>query len=143
MKTELKLAALCLGLVATALFTTVGHAQDDPWRALREDPEIRSGLTVVAVGRRIDRRCDSIDVRPVRAFAFLQGLVGQAEDLGYSRTEIEAYVDDAEEQERYTRIAQSYFAERGVGWDDPEAICQLGRAEIEARSPIGRLLRDG
>lgn len=143
MKTEMKIMVACALAVVTGLFTTIGHAQEDRWQVLRDDPTLRSGLTVFAVGRRIDRRCDDISARPIRAYAFLQGLVTHAEGLGFTRDEIEDYVEDEDEQDRYTEIARAYFAERGVDWRDNDGICRVGRDEISSGSQIGRLLRGG
>ncbi|AHM02638.1 hypothetical protein roselon_00181 [Roseibacterium elongatum DSM 19469] len=143
MKTEMKVMLACAVLVVTGLFTTIGHAQGDRWQVLRDDPTLRDGLTVFAIGRRIDRRCDEIDARRLQAFGFLRGLVHHAESLGFTRDEIEAYVEDEDEQERYKQIARAYFAERGVDWRDNDGICRVGRDEISSGSPIGRLLRGG
>jgi hypothetical protein len=129
--------ALALGL----LITSFAPAYADNWQALRDDPELREGLTYVAVGRRIQRACDQIEVRRAPTYIFFQGLVGRAEDLGFSRREIRAYVDDDAERDRYTEIARGYMAQRGVDFDNATQVCQFGESEISAQTQIGRLLR--
>ncbi len=136
------LAAAAL-VTATGLFITMGAARADTWDILREDSRISSGLTVIAVGRHIQGVCPDIDARLVRALAFAEGLVSHARDLGVSRSEVNAYIDDRAEQDRYRDIARRYFQQNGADWDDAASVCQLGRDEIAAGSTIGRLLRGG
>lgn len=131
----------CAVVVATGLLMTVGAARADRWQPLRDDPTISSGLTVIAVGRRIQDQCDEIAPRMLRALAFAEALVDHAEALGFTRAELNAYIDDRDEQNRYREIARAYFAARGTAWDDPAGLCRLGRDEISAGSQIGRLLR--
>ena len=134
---------LCAALVATGLLTAAGAVRADQWQPLRDDPTITSGLTVIAVGRRIHDECPSISARMVRSLTFAEGLVSHARGLGYTRNELNAYIDDRDEQDRYREIARSYFAQRAADWDDPDSLCRVGRDEIAANSPIGRLLREG
>lgn len=139
-----KVLALSLFVTGTALLTVIGPARaDDTWQALRDDATITSGLTVIAVGRHIQRTCPDIDARLLRALTFAEGLVGHAQSLGYSRSEINAYIDDRAERDRYTDIARTYFSQNGAAFEDVGAVCRVGRDEIAAGSTIGRLLRGG
>jgi len=127
----------------TALITTLGATpQTDPFQPLREDARMHEGLTVIAVGRQVHEACPSIEARLLRALSFAETLNNHAETLGYSRSDVRAYIDSRAEQDRYTEVAKAYFEQRGYDWDDAESVCALGRAEIAARSQIGRLLRD-
>lgn len=141
MITPIRIVAAAGVLLVTGLFTTLGHAQNANWQVLRDDPEIHAGLTVVAVGRHIQGICDSISPRMVRAWAFAEGLVDRAADLGVGRADVDAYIDNRAEQERYTAIMRAWFAARGVDTGDVAGICRVGRDEIAASTPIGRLLR--
>ncbi len=133
---------LACGLtVAVGLLTTVSVAQTDRWQALRDDPTIHEGLTVIAVGRQIHNSCDDVHARLLRALGFAEGLVRHAQSLGFSRSEVNEFIDDRTEQQRYREIAAQYFADRGVEPGDSEGVCQVGRDEISAGSTIGRLLR--
>ncbi|ABD54099.1 DUF5333 domain-containing protein [Jannaschia sp. CCS1] len=141
MITPFRIVAAAGVLLVTGLFTTLGHAQSANWQVLREDPQIHAGLTVIAVGRHIQGICGDIRPRMVRAWTFAEGLVARAEDLGVGRADVDAFIDNRAEQERYTAIMIEWFAARGVDTGDEAAICRVGRDEITAGTPIGRLLR--
>jgi len=144
MKLYAKVMAVSVLVMATGLLTAAGGARADQYETLRADPRLHNGLLAVTIGRHIERTCPSIDRRSLAANAFLLGLANHAMGLGYSRGEVTEYVEDDDEQERYIVLARRYFAERGVTSDeDVEGACRVGRDEITAGSPIGRLLREG
>lgn len=138
-----KIISLCALVTMTGLVTTLGASpQTDPFQPLREDARMREGLTVIAVGRQVHEQCPTIRARLMRALIFAESLSEHAMTLGFRRSEVMDYIDDRAEQDRYTEVAQAYFAERGYDWEDSDSVCALGRAEIAAGSPIGRLLRE-
>lgn len=141
MITPFRIVAVAGVLLVTGLFTTMGHAQNASWQVLRDDPEIHEGLTVIAVGRHIQNVCDDISPRILRALGFAEGLVDRAQDIGVSRREVDAFIDDRTEQQRYRQIMRDWFAARGVDAGDVGGVCRVGRDEITAGSQIGRLLR--
>lgn len=141
MITPFRIVAAAGVVLATGLFTTVGHAQSANWQLLRDDVQIHAGLTVISVGRHIQDVCDDISPRMVRAWSFAERLVDRAEDLGLTRREIDAYIGDRAEQRRYDGVMQAWFEARGVSHDDAASVCNVGRDEITAGSQIGRLLR--
>ena len=143
MKPYAEVMAISILVTAVGLLTAIGPARADDWQPLRDDPRMNSGLAVIAVGRHIHNVCPDINARLLRALGFAEGLVGHAQDLGYSRSEVNAFIDDPAEQDRYREVARSYFAQNGADMDDPESVCQVGRDEIAAGSTIGRLLRGG
>jgi hypothetical protein len=144
MNSYAKIMAVSLVMVATALLATAGSAQADRVDVLRNDDRLHNGLLAVTIGRHIERRCPSITRRDFAANTFLFGLATHAMSLGFSRAEVTAYVEDDTEQERYIGLARQYFAERGVmDENDVDGACRVGRDEIAAGSPIGRLLRGG
>lgn len=138
-----KLIAAALIATATALLTTLGPARADQWQPLRDDPVIHEGLTAIAVGRMIHNICPDVNARMLRALAFAEGLVEHAQSLGFTRRQINAYIDNAADQDRYRDIAWQYLVARGVEHDDVASVCRVGRDEMAAGSAIGRLLRGG
>mgnify|MGYP000273885229 CR=1 FL=1 len=116
-------------------------ARADQWDRLREDPAISEGLVSFAIARHIHNRCDSISARRLRAMGFINSLIGQATDLGYTRDEIEDYVFNEAEQDRVRAIADDRLAARGASPSQWEGYCTVGQEEITANSQIGRLLR--
>ena len=141
MITPFRIVAAAGVLLVTGLFTTMGHAQNASWQVLRDDPEIHEGLTVIAVGRHIQNVCDDISPRMMRALAFAEGLGDRGLELGVSRRDIYAFIDDRTEQQRYREVMHGWFAARGASHSNAEAVCRLGRDEITSGSQIGRLLR--
>jgi len=113
----------------------------DQWDALRADPVISEGLIRFAIARHIHNRCEDISARQLRAFGYITSLVNMAEDMGYSRSEIRAYVDDEAEQDRVRALADERLAARGASPEQMDGYCTVGREEIAAGSEIGRLLR--
>ncbi len=141
MITPFRIVAAAGVVLAMGLFATISHAQSANWQVLRDDPQIHEGLTVIAVGRQMQARCDTISPRLVRALAYAENLGDRALELGLTRREVYAFIDDRGEQARYDAVMQAWFAERGASHEDAEAVCRLGRDEITAGSQIGRLLR--
>lgn len=128
--------------LATAAVTTAAHAQSDGFDPLREDETIHQGLTVISIGRLIRNHCPTLDAKRLQSFAFAQRLVNRGHALGFSRAQMEAYVDSDTDRDRYRAIANTYLSQRGASVNEPESVCQLGRDEISSGSAIGRLLRE-
>lgn len=141
MITPFRIVAAAGVVLALGLFTTMSHAQSENWQVLRDDPEIHEGLTVIAVGRQMQNICDDISPRMMRALGFAENLGDRALELGLTRREVYAFIENRAEQQRYDRVMQAWFAERGVAHNDAEGVCRLGRDEITTGSQIGRLLR--
>lgn len=129
-------------LVAVALLTSITAARADQFAVLREDGEVQNGVLIVAIGEIIRDNCPNIEDRRSRSLPFLIGLVRHAQSLGYSRAEVEAYVDNAEERARVEARAQQWLTQEGADLDTPETICAVAHAEISAQTPIGRLIRE-
>ncbi|MEJ6392259.1 DUF5333 domain-containing protein [Gymnodinialimonas sp. 2305UL16-5] len=143
MITPFRIVAASGVLLVTTLFTTLGHAQDARWAPLRADVHIESGLLVIMAGTFIVEGCPEIDVRRVRSTPYMLGLARRAIGLGFSRAEVEEFIDDPTERARVEARADAWLAQRGASRADPASLCQVGRDEITAGSPIGRLLRRG
>lgn len=129
----LALALLCGAPAALA-------AQDLP--PLGQVPVITEGLINTAIAYELDRKCDELEGRRLQGIAFLWSLESEARRLGYSRQEIQAFIDDDEEKDRLEAIARERL--RGMGavegqWD---TYCAVGREEIAKDSQIGKLLDD-
>lgn len=116
-------------------------ARADQWDALRDDPTISEGLISFAIARHIHNRCPSISARQLRAIGFVNSLISNATELGYTRSEIEEFVFDEAEQQRVRAIADERLLARGASADLIEGYCVVGQEEMAANSQIGRLLR--
>lgn len=121
--------ALGLGLPAQAASGLAG------------EKDINNGLLAAAVAEKIQRECDSIGGRLIRARSYANALKAKARDRGYSDAEIESYVRDDAEKAKMRAKRNAYFKSKGASNLDPDSLCVLGKAEIAAGSQIGQLLR--
>ena len=108
---------------------------------LRDERQITEGLIATAIAYEIGDKCADIDARLVAGVNYLWSLRRLAQEMGYSEAEIDAYVDDREEQRRLEAIARDRLRSLGAIPGQWETYCTVGRAEMAADSRIGRLLR--
>lgn len=107
--------------------------------ALGDETSVNARLFVVATADKIRKGCDDIEPRMVRAYAYLRGTATEAERLGYSKGEIEAYVEDDSAKAVIEGQAEAWLAANGG--TDEAGLCARGRAEIAAGTDIGKLLK--
>ena len=127
-------------LAAVLIAGTVGASDARP--PLREVQEIDGGLLAVAIADEIRNRCDDIEARMLRALMTLNRLENRARDLGYTKGEIDAYVNSKDEKARMRVLGERYVRQQGADPDDTASLCELGRQEIARGSAIGVLLRE-
>lgn len=110
---------------------------------LRSDERVWDGLLNAAIIAHIVRGCEQIEgpSRLARRTYFLP-LYNRARRLGASRAQIEAFIDDEGEQARLEADVHRYIESTGARPDDAASLCALGRAEIAARTPVGRRLTE-
>lgn len=125
---------------ALAILPSMLPAQSLP--PLRDVPVVTEGLIEVALAYEIDRVCDDLDGRRIQGIAFLWSLHNSARDLGYSRQEIEAFIDDDVEKDRLEGIARERLAALGAVEGQPETYCAVGRDLMARETPAGSLLSD-
>ncbi|WP_209425836.1 DUF5333 family protein [Pararhodobacter sp. SW119] len=133
--------AVPAGAMAAAEPRQMGQAEVN--ETLRNDPQIYNGLYLAATVAEIVRRCESLagPGRLARTTYFL-GLYNQARRLGFTRAQIEGFVEDEDERERLSTRVRAYVESKGARMDDPASICALGRAEMAAGTPVGRRLSE-
>ncbi|EEE37271.1 hypothetical protein RKLH11_1107 [Rhodobacteraceae bacterium KLH11] len=108
---------------------------------LRDVKEIDNELYYIAIANEISEYCPSISGRRLKAIGVMWGLRSKANEMGYSDTEIRAYVDSDAEKDRMRAKGEAYLAQNGVSYDKPKTFCTLGRKEIDRNSAIGVYLR--
>ena len=123
-------------LVSTATVVGMTSAAAD----LKDERAISEGLITVGIAYEISEVCPSIDPRRLRGLNYLLSLRGHALSLGYSRAEVDAYIDDDAEKDRLEAIARRRLEGMGAPRGDAAAHCAVGRAEVAKDSQIGRLL---
>ncbi|CAM3620566.1 DUF5333 domain-containing protein [Phaeobacter inhibens] len=132
MRTLIATCATCLMLLPTA-------AAAKP--SLRDVQEIEDPLFAVALAKEVSDHCDSISARYFKGLTELRRLRARANALGYTDTEIRAYIGSDTEKNRMRAKGERFLAQNGVSYEKTETFCAFGRAEIKKNSAIGVLLR--
>lgn len=135
MKTKfLTVLAVVIALASPAMANT-----DKPH--LSENAELNDTLFAILVADEIRKQCDSISGRVLKGIGMLWALVQDAQELGYSQEEIDAYRNSEEAKAALRERGAVLMTLKGVSYDDPETFCRWGREEIADASLIGSLLR--
>jgi hypothetical protein len=130
------------GLKALTIFAALGMpALAEAKPPLREVKEIDNELYYIAIANEISEFCPSISGRRLKAIGVMWDLRSKANKLGYSDTEIRAFVDSDAEKDRMRAKGEAYLAANGVSYDNPTSFCALGKKEIDRNSAIGVYLR--
>ena len=140
--THISHSPLKLALIAGILALGATTASAQAAVPLNEEPHINNSLMAVAVGNAIRKTCPSISARMLVALSKGRELQNYALEKGYSKDEMEAFLDNKTEKARVKALAADYMAANGVVDGDVESYCTLGRAEIAKDSLIGSLLRE-
>jgi hypothetical protein len=107
---------------------------------LREVKEINDSLLAVGLADEIRKNCNNISGRIFKGIGRLRGIYQTALDMGYTKAEIEAFVDNRVEKDRLKARGRAYLTANGASLDAQETMCVLGRQEISKNSAIGTLL---
>ncbi|MDB4558758.1 DUF5333 domain-containing protein [Amylibacter sp.] len=107
---------------------------------LRDVKPINDGLLYVGLADEIRKNCKSISGRLFRGVGRLRAIHKSAVDMGYSKSEIETFVESRAEKNRLKALGQSYLKANGASLNKPDTMCALGRKEIAMKSAIGTLL---
>ena len=126
-------------IIATTAAILAGTAEAKP--SMRDVPEIENILFTVAVANEVGKKCDSIEGRWLKGYRMLFTLRKRANQLGYSDSEIRAYVESDAEKDRMRAKGYKYLESEGVIKNNPETFCVFGHAEIAKSSAIGALLK--
>ena len=108
---------------------------------LKDVPSVWNGLLNIGIANEIRETCPSISARMVRAALRLNSIQNEAEGMGYSQAEIDAFRKSEANKAAMRAEGEAYMKKNGVAKGDAETYCALGRAEIAKSSQIGRLLR--
>ncbi|TQM93012.1 DUF5333 family protein [Roseinatronobacter monicus] len=131
------LAILCSGSAVAA--TTQAQVNE----TLRTTPAVYNGLFTAALIKHIVDTCPAISPpgRFARTSHFLS-LYNRARNLGFSRAQIEAFVEDKQEQARLKGIVEAHLQSADVDPTNEAAVCAYAQAQIAERSALGRQLRE-
>ncbi|MCF3593842.1 DUF5333 domain-containing protein [Rhodobacteraceae bacterium LMO-12] len=128
---------LTLGLSLSAAGATMASAKVP----LRDVKAVDDNMLLVALALEISEKCGEIDARKLKGLNFLWSLKKQANALGYSDDEINAYRKSEAEKARIRARGENYVKSKGFNPKDSGDLCKLGHAEIARGSQIGALLK--
>lgn len=128
-----------LALAALMLPAAPALAQARP--GLPNEPHATAMLVEARVADRVRRECSSIDGRMLRAIQEARQLKAWANGRGYTDDEIRSFLDSREQKDRIYALADARLARNGAVKGQPESYCVAGRAEMEAGTLAGSLLR--
>lgn len=123
--------------IALAVLTALPAAARTP----SDVPEVVERLLVVGMADELREECGEVSARMIRAVTYLRGTARVALDAGFSRDEVEAYVDDDAEKDRLKAIASDRLRELGVRPGDEASYCAVARAQMDEGTAVGYLLR--
>ncbi|WP_051588275.1 DUF5333 domain-containing protein [Actibacterium mucosum] len=129
-----KLTTLAAGFLAIGIANPLAAG-------LRDESDINNGLILIEAGYQIQKHCDSISPRLIKAYRYGRSLERLARDRGYSEREIRAFVEDKGEKERVNSAANAYLLSKGLDPASPQSYCTVGQYEIDRNSQIGVLLK--
>lgn len=132
-----KLIAIALTAATVALTLAAPAMAQQP---LAQERYINDRLIAARVADRVRRECPSIDARIVYAWSQARALKRYAESKGYSRSEIDAFLDSKQDKARIYAAAEDYLTRNGAAKGDAESFCRIGRNEIASKSVAGSLL---
>ena len=130
----LRSALLALGCVAAL---AVPAAALEP---LSSEKYINDRLIAARIADRIRRECPTINGRLIYAYGQARALERYALDKGYTKAQVDAFLDSKSDKQRIYGVAEDYMARNGVVKGNAESFCQLGRQEIANRTVTGSLL---
>ena len=107
---------------------------------LRDVKSINDGLLAVGLADEIRKNCGSISGRLIKGVSRLRSIHKSAVNMGYSKTEIETFVESRAEKNRLKARGQAYLKANGASLNNEASMCSLGRKEITKASAIGTLL---
>ena len=107
---------------------------------LSKEKYINDRLIAARIADRIRRTCPTIDGRILYAYGEARKLQGYARKQGYSKAQIDAFLDSKPDKKRIYAVAEDYLTRRGAKSGDAQSFCAIGRQEIANKSIIGSLL---
>ena len=112
--------------------------------ALRGNPDIYNGLFTAALIYHIAQTCPDIrgPNRLTRA-SYLLSLYNRARGMGFSRSQIESFVEDDVEKARMQALVDRHLQRAGVSDPYSEAeVCEFARTQMAENTAIGRQLTE-
>jgi hypothetical protein len=130
-------------ILTLCLIALPALAAETDYTKLRKDQRVHEELLAASKAYLIDEQCSELTIRRFYVITTALSLSSYASGLGYSTSEISAYVDSPKEQARFRAIAEPWLASQGAKKGDKAGHCKVGRAEIKKATLLGSLLNEG
>ena len=130
-----------ISLASVTFALAVASAGVSAQSGLHNEKDINDKLLVASLADKVNRGCDSIKARYWAAHRFVNDLKAEAESRGYSRAEINSYIENKANRAAMRKRRDAYFESKGASSTDPQSLCVFGHAEIQKQSQVGVLLR--
>lgn len=134
------IACAARALTASVILTAALASPLAALEPLSAEKYINDLLIAARIADRIRRECPTIDGRLFYAYQQARALQRYALGKGYSKAQVDAFLDSKADKQRIYAAAEDYMARNGVTKGDAQSFCRLGRAEIAARTVTGSLL---
>ena len=131
-------AGLVLGAFAAALLALATPAA--ALEPLSSEKYINDRLIAARIADLVRRNCPTMQGRMIYAYSQARQLERYALDKGYTKAQVDAFLDSKQDKQRIHGVAEDYMARNGVVKGNAESFCQLGRREIANRTVTGSLL---
>lgn len=137
--TGLRMIAIVIGAaVFSCPFSAFAQGDQVP---LNEREEIITPLRAGAVAREIERSCETITRRSYRVWSEGLSLIFQAKRMGFTRAQIDAFINSAEERSALELYARSAIESYGYDLKNEDQMCELGAQQIAIGSYAGSFLQ--
>ncbi len=123
------------------VFSTLSLAAPLLAANLTTDSRITNDLTAAAVGDEIRNNCPTISANMFVAIGKAMSLKKYAKSLGATDDDIDAFLNNKNEQNRIRGLRDARLKAGGVVVGNAQSYCKLGEAEINKGSLTGSLLR--
>lgn len=129
-------------MIGTGAAVMTGIAAPEPrLPPLGQVEKISEAMFAAALAYEVEQHCDKIGRNEWRVFTEGMSLIYVAKRMGYTRAEIEAFIDDKSELARFRAGAKARLEAAGVSLEEQDSICSFGIGLIEEKSYEGSLLK--
>ena len=111
--------------------------------ALRGNPDVYNGLFTAGLIKFIVDTCPDLEgPNRLARVSFFLGLYNKARAMGFSRAQIEAFVEDKSEQDRLLGLVKAHLEKQGVAPEEASSVCTYARAQMAEGTVLGSRLRE-
>jgi hypothetical protein len=100
---------------------------------------VRSGLIEAGTAYAITENCPRASVRMIRGFMFLYDINQMAKEAGFSRSEVDDFIENKENKANLEAIVWDRLASQGATEFDEASVCDAAMSEVSMGSAASSL----